>query len=223
MAVYLQTHVGQEQIGVIASDLTEAKNIWHGEIHSHAAYELQILLGGSCQVEVDGTKYTVPVHHALITAPNIHHKTLSVDGTYERYGMLFAVEEGPLQQALQEEVPVCKVYPVTEETEALCRYIFLEWDRRPADVRSFLQSQMALLLQNNFRLLGVSCYKQSDSVWPSGRLYTYLIDTFFSSHLTEGSCLDALAEDLHLSRSQVNRVIKSITASPSGKSWFRFA
>lgn len=208
MAIYLKSQVGRETLGVVMAELTEAKSLWHGEVHSHAAYELQVMLGGSSRIDVEGKVCMVQAHEAILTAPNLHHRTVSVHGDYVRYGMLFSVEDGPLADALAEKVGQVLVYPVTEEIEALCGYIFLEWDRRPDGVRTFLQNQAALLLQANFRQLGISAYGSPDGDWPSDRRYTHQIDTFFSSHLAEEVGLEQLAEELHLSHSQVNRIIK---------------
>lgn len=189
-------------------DPNETKHEWDSSTHNHAGYELHVLLSGSAKVDVEGKSYILQPQHAMLIAPGQYHNPIPMAGELERFSFSFTVSEGPLLQALQEAVPVCRVYAATADILAVCRDVFYEFSAGNAFSHIMLQSLLMRLLVCNFRLLNI-VYDASavDGLCRDMRL-THLIDYFFEAHLTEGAYVEALAEELHLSRSQLNRLLK---------------
>ena len=200
--------IGKNKIVLSVDDAPEvAKDPWVSSSHNHADYELHILLRGMCKVDVEDAEYSVGENNAFLIAPGQYHKPVPVQGEFERFSMTFSVEEGKLLRSLQNAVPVCRVYPITEEIAFLCRRIFAERINMNPFRKSALQNLLPLLLIDNFRLLQVSDVGAVVPMPPSPKRYTEQIDSYFEQHLADAK-VEQLAEELHFSRSQVNRVLK---------------
>ena len=206
---YFELQLGAEKVRLsIEDDAGTARAAWSSDNHDHAAYELHILLCGICRLDVSGQGYPIREHQAVLIAPGQYHRAMPAGGPFERFSMTFSLNQGPLLQSLREAVPCCKVYPITVEMENLCRSIFCERESGSPFRRTTLQNLLSLLLIRNFCLLNVSGEHRESTLPPGPRKYTELIDGFFETHLSEAATLDALAKALHLSRTQVNRVLK---------------
>lgn len=188
-------------------DLQQAKALWQSSDHNHAAWELHILLHGTCRVDMDRASMKISAHEALLIAPGQYHRAKSAQGDFERFSMTFTAEEGALLQSLQAAVPCCKVYPVTTEIEDLCRSIFHERCGNGPFRRTALHSLISLLLIRNLNLLQIAD-PDTHSAPPAPRKYTELIDAFFETHTSDHITTDDLADELHLSRTHVNRILK---------------
>lgn len=200
--------IGREKIVLSVDDVPAvATDPWVSKSHNHADYELHILLRGRCKVDVEGTEYTVGENCAFLIAPGQYHRSVPVQGDFERFSMTFSVEPGLLLRSMQEEVPLCRVYPITAEIASLCRQFFAERIHITPFRRAALQNLLSLLLIHNFRLLQVSDVSTLSPMPPSPKRYTEQIDGYFEQHLADAK-VEHLAEELHLSRSQVNRVLK---------------
>lgn len=206
---YFELQIGTDEIRISIDDEVEnARAAWISDDHDHAAYELHILLCGMSRLDIGGTEYPIGDHQAVLIAPGQYHRAMSSGDTFERFSMTFSLDEGSLLQSLREAVPACRMYPVTAEMEMLCRSIFCERVSRSPFRRTTLENLLSLLLIRNFSLLGVSGKQREMEVQAGPRKYTELIDSFFETHLSESTTVDALAEELHLSKVQVNRILK---------------
>lgn len=160
------------------------------------------------RVDVNGSTYPMQGHQAVLIAPGQYHRSIPVQGAFERFSMTFSLEDGPLLRSLREAVSCCRVYPVTVEMENLCRSISCERTSSSPFRRTTLRNLLSLLLVRNFSLLNVFG-EEKHTVLPAGpRKYTELIDAFFAEQMAQNATLDAFAAELHLSRAQVNRVLK---------------
>lgn len=204
-----ELRLGTEQLRIsIEDEIENARAAWHSDDHDHAAYELHILLCGMCRVDVNGKEYPIGDHQAILIAPGQFHRAMPSGGPYERFSMTFSLGDGPLLRSLQAAVPCCKVYPVTVEMENLCRSIFCERVSGSPFRRITLQNLLSLLLIRNFCLLDAAGISGGGDVSASPRKYTELIDGFFETRLSGTVTVETLAEELHLSKAQVNRVLK---------------
>ena len=189
-------------------DPNETKHQWDSVSHNHAGYELHVLLQGSAKVDVDGREYLLPEHHAMIIGPGQYHCPTTVTQAIDRFSFSFTVSNGPLLEALHKAVPVCCVYAANKEILSVCRDVFHEFSAGNAFSHIMLQSHLMRLLVENFRLLQLDyAPAETAEACPSVKL-AHRIDVFFEDHLTEGAYVEALARELHLSRSQLNRFLK---------------
>ena len=199
--------VGREPIVASLDDIPEAAYAaWTSSNHDHADYELHILLRGSCRMDFSGREVPVTENQAMLIAPGLFHRPIPGAGAFERFSMTLSLEPGPLLQSLKDGVPQWQVFSVDPETAAMCRAIFRERTGDAPCRQQVLECLLTLLLIHQFRQLGILT---EDPPVPAGPIrYTELIDPYFEENLGQGARVEALAEALHLSRSQVNRVLK---------------
>ena len=198
--------VGREKVLASLDDLPEHAGEPSTGNHNHADYELHILLEGSCRMDCAGREVLVGKQQAIVIAPGLFHRPMEDKRTFERFAMTLAMEPGPLLETLCERVPHWQVYDVDPETETLCRSILRERTGREPCRQQMLECLLNLLLIHLFRQLGVLADEPSVQTGPVR--YTELIDPYFEENLGVGASVEALADILHLSRSQVNRVLK---------------
>jgi len=201
---------GERILARIDRKQEEVRAAWNGTSHSHARYELHVMLCGGARLDVEGREAVLPQNHAAVIAPGQYHCPVATDADMDRFALTFSVEEGPLLQALRTAVPTWKIYPVTEEIRSICRDIFAEC-AQPADFGwDMLRCQLTRLLICQFRLLGL---------WPmvrdreKNRVVSRadcidVIDSWFSTHLRSGEGAEHLAAGLYLSRRQLNRLLQ---------------
>lgn len=204
---YVELMLDHTQVRLsLEDDLQQANALWQSSDHNHAVWELHILLQGTCHVDIDRSDLLLKSHQALLIAPGQFHRTSSAVGELERFSMTFSLKNGTLPRGLQTIVPGYRIYDVTEEIESLCRAIFEERSNRNLFRRTALQNLTSLLLIRNFSLLQISDTQIADP--PAPRKYTELIDAFFERSAYERVTMDDLAQELHLSRNHVNRILK---------------
>lgn len=192
----------------ILRNLHESKDFWDSSSHNHPGFELHVLLGGSCRVDVDGKTHKLGKGQVILIAPGRYHRPIATSGSFERISVAFMPAEGDLRRSLLEATGSCKVFPVGDRILELCRSIVEECPVEQPFQEAVLSSQLTVLLGSCFRSLGISDGDSSRRETNFGK-YTDQIDGFFEHCLDEGATLDHLAEKLHLSRSQVNRVLKA--------------
>lgn len=199
--------IGKEQILVGLDDAPEDASVPRDSAnHDHADFELHILLRGSCLMDLAGRMETVSENQALLIAPGLFHHPTPTEDTFERLSMTVSLEPGLLRQALEARVPQWEIYGIGAQTAALCRGVFAERMGELPCRQEALTGLLTLLLIDQFRALEVL---QDDApALPSTRRYTEIIDPYFEENLGAGATVEGLAEVLHLSRSQVNRVLK---------------
>ena len=200
-------HLGSERIHLtMVNNLHETKGSWDSSSHNHAGFELHILLSGSAAVDVEGRRLRIGPKQAVFIGPGQYHRPISASPALERVSVAFSPADGPLRRTLLEAVGPCRVMDVTGEVLALCRGLIEECPQELSFRETMVRSRLLLLLGSCFRLMGVSGGGPAKKLMPNK--YTDRIDAFFETCLREGCDIDRLAEQLHLSRSQVSRVLK---------------
>ena len=199
--------IGKERILVGLDDLSEDAPVPRDSAnHDHADYELHVLLRGSCRMDLEGQPEIVEENQALLIAPGLFHRPMSMAESFERISITLSLEPGPLRKLLENRVSRWEIYAVGPETAALCRGIVSERMQELPCRQETLNCLLTLLLIDQFRLLEV--LQDDGPMLPSARRYTEIIDPYFEENLGVGASVEGLAEVLHLSRSQVNRVLK---------------
>lgn len=201
-------------LGVEALQLWMNENIdqfrcnWDCMRHSNADYELHIVLDGSCSIEVADKKYFLKKGQAILIAPGQYHCPQQDPGAFERFSMSFSVEEGQLSAQLQQIVGDSICYKILERTAVLCSEIFRECAQRTAFSQDRLQLLLTDLVIQQFRQLKIQprpCKKQE---YVNYNAYFTHIDDFFEVNMAENVGAEKLADELHLSRRQLTRVLQ---------------
>lgn len=190
-----------------AAKLYSKRNVLISDRHSHAEYELHIILQGVAQMDVEDRHYNLKEQQAILIAPGQYHLTRALPGPFERFSLSFSVSEGPLLDCLRRQIPSCRVFSISPEIESLCRGIFTERASKPAFWQTLQTSQLSALIVYLFRLLHLDGSAQPVHAKLSEPVRTDLIDNYFEQHFTKKAGLSDLAAMLHLSKRQVTRVL----------------
>ena len=189
-------------------DPNETKYEWDSISHNHAGFELHVLLEGSAHVDVEDRRVFLPRHHAMVIAPGKYHCPTPSEGEFERFSFSFSVTGGSLLRALREKVSDCLIFPATEELLATCRDIFREFASQEPYSHMMLRSLLIRMLVCVFRLLQIDNHADAQDGTCRDIRLTHQIDSYFEEHLMAGAYVEDLAEHIHLSKSQLTRLLK---------------
>lgn len=191
-------------------DWSQHRYLWDSRNHNHPGLELHVILAGSCRVDVEGTTYELSRGQSILIGTGRYHRPVSVSRDLERFSISFFPEKGWLRDVLTAAVADCKVCDVSEDLLDACRNIFRECERETPFRETILRSLLTLLLGYEFRLLQVPSGTGGSTDAANYSKYTDPIDAFFESSPADTARVEDLANQLHLSRSQVNRVLKKL-------------
>lgn len=189
-------------------DPNETKHQWDSISHNHAGFELHVLLQGSAMVDIHGRGVRLPEHHAMLIAPGRYHCPTPEPGEVERFSFSFAVTEGALMRELLDTVGDCRVFPVSEELEQICRDIFREFSAQNAYAQLILHSHLVRLLVCIFRTLNIVFDSNGKMDACRDVKLTHRVDSYFEEHMAGPVYVEDLAREVHLSKSQLNRLLK---------------
>jgi len=189
-------------------DPNETKHQWDSISHNHAGFELHILLEGSAIVDVEDRRIFLPRHHVMVIAPGKYHCPTPSEGEIERFSFSFSVTDGKLLRDLRDAVCDCRVFPATEELLSVCRDVFYEFSVQNPFARIMLSSHLVKLLVCVFRLLQIDGQPDDRGGGCRDVRLTHQIDCYFEEHLAGGAYVEDLAAYVHLSKSQLNRILK---------------
>lgn len=189
-------------------DLFQMQYVWACDRHSHADYEIHLILRGSCVVNVGQTRYDLQSPQALLIAPGQYHfLPQPLSGEFERFSLCFSMKKGPLLAALQAAVPASISFPISKELDTLCRSIFHESAANNPFRYDMLHTLLSALMIHIFRGAGVSA---PNAGFIHGRDEDMLnkIDTFIEKHATNHATAEQLAARLKISRRQLGRILQ---------------
>ena len=189
-------------------NIDQFRHNWDCRRHSNADYELHIILNGGCDIEVEDKKYALKKGQAILIAPGQYHCPNPNPGAFERFSMSFSVEEGQLADQLESTVADSMRYSVSEKTEALCGEIFRECIGRTTFSQERLQLLLTDLMIQQFRLLKMRSQPRKKTEIADHNAYFARIDDFFEVNMAENVGAEELAEELHLSRRQLARILQ---------------
>lgn len=187
--------------------LHSRRNVLSSDRHSHAEYELHIVLEGAADINVEDGHYTLTKHQAMLLAPGQYHQPKALPGTFERFSLSFSLSEGPLLERMRRQIPSCHVFSISPEIESLCHSIFTECATKPPFWQALQTSQLSALFIYLFRLLQLDISTHPARNSTSELVRTDLIDNYFEQHFAQKAGLSDLADELHLSTRQVARVL----------------
>lgn len=189
-------------------DLFRMKYVWDCDRHSHADYEIHILLRGSCVINVGQTRYNLQSPQAVLIAPGQYHfLPQPLSGELERFSLCFSMKKGPLLSALQAAVPASISFPVDREFDALCRSIFHESSAANPFRYDMLHTLLTTFLIRIFRNAGVSVIN-AGFIHDRDEDLLNKIDTYIERYATRHGTMEDLAAQLKISRRQLGRILQ---------------
>lgn len=185
----------------------EKKHLWNTKRHSHATYELHILLSGSGSVDVEDRRLQLSKGQALLILPGQYHQTLPPQGDFSRFTALFSVG-AQLDRRLRQQCSCGAVFAQGESVTRLCNDIFQECAAGNSYKMERLQSLLTLLLIDVFRSLGLAEPRQASAQSKTDLHRMSYIDEFFEANFALNEGEELLAKNMHLSKRQLARVLQ---------------
>lgn len=184
------------------------KYTWNSMRHCNAEYELHVILRGKCELDVEDSLYNLHAVKAVLIAPGKYHKPHTTCGEFERFSLNFSLPNGALLDALREKVAKCEVFVPNSDFMIYCNKLIAE-SMYKNPLRDAAQSSLlTLLIVSLFRNLHLVQYVESDGNKQEELERTLLIDNFFERGIFDKQGSSVLADQLHLSTRQLNRVLK---------------
>ena len=181
---------------------------WDTLRHCHAEYELHILLGGSCRLEVEDHHLTLQKGQGILLVPGEYHRPRAFWDGFYRFTLAFSPATEGLAQALTQALPASRTFSAEGTVQQLCTDIFREYAASNLYKQEQLQALLTLLTVQLLRQLSVG---QSDEDSPdtlTEHQRITRIDDFFEKNFMDSAGETTLAESLHLSRRQLDRVLR---------------
>lgn len=189
-------------------DLFLMKYVWDCDRHSHADYEIHILLQGNCTINVGQERYDLQSPQALLIAPGQYHfLPQPLSGNLERFSLCFSMKKGPLLSALQAAVPASISFPVSKELDSLCRSIFHESSAVNPFRYDMLHTLLTTLLIRIFRGAGVAT-TNAGFIHDRDEDLLNKIDTYIERYAAKHGTMEDLAASLKISRRQLGRILQ---------------
>ena len=200
---------GQMRLRLTHADGVIHKYTWDSKRHCNAEYELHVILRGTCTLDVEDSQYQLHGGQAALIAPGKYHKPNSVPGDFERFSLSFTLEKGPLLSAMKLAVSQCHCFDPSPELMQYCNRFVAESERKTPFQKYAQEALLTLLAVTLIRDLQLANYQAAQ--WEEeeipGRID--LIDNYFERHFHEKNGAAVWAEQLHLSKRQLDRILNA--------------
>lgn len=200
---------GQMRLRPSYADGSVRKYIWNSKRHCNAEYELHVILQGTCTLDVEDSQHQLHAGQAVLIAPGKYHKPNSVPGDFERFSLSFTLEKGSLLSAMKLAVPQSICFVPSSELMQYCNRFVAESERKTPFQKYAQEALLTLLAVALIRDLQLANYQaaQWEEEETPGRID--LIDNYFERHFHEKNGSVVLAEQLHLSKRQLDRILNA--------------
>lgn len=180
---------------------------WDAGRHCNAEFELHIIVSGSCALDVDDQVYPLSVGSAIVIAPNHFHSSSSVTDSFERLSIGLVAQKDSYVADLLYKLSELPVFQLTEPQMNICRQLLQEASTSGLFHAELSHAYLTVLLAGILRMVHPD-YTVSGSPWKRGTYQLYnTIDLFFSSWPEPLGSEHELAQLVHLSRRQLNRIL----------------
>lgn len=183
------------------------KHIWDTQRHCHAAYELHIILEGSCRVEVEDTEYGLKAGQALLIPPGQYHQPLKLSSDFARYNISFT-PDAQLLRTLRLRIADCMLFAVDPAVLPICSEIFRESAAGNPYKKELLHALQTQLIVYIFRNLQLSQSEEETSGSLADMERVTYIDDYFENHFADNGGEEELAKSMNLSKRQLARVLQ---------------
>ena len=184
------------------------RHSWNSLRHCHAEYEVHILLDGSSRVEVEDRQFRLAQGQGILFVPGEYHRPRAVEGSFCRFTLAFSPKTEALAQALMQAVPTSRVFPADEMLLRTCHDFFREYAAGNPYRQEQLQSLLTVLTVNLLRQLSIGQPQEDPAEVLTEHQRLRRIDDFFEKNFSDSAGEAVLAESLHLSRRQLDRVLQ---------------
>lgn len=180
---------------------------WNTARHCNANYELHMILKGSCELDVAAKTHVLKAGDAIVIAPNEYHMPHVTSEEFLRLSIPFSLSEHHLSKALRQAIPTSVIFTLSPELLQLSNLILAELSGSRAFSADLLPALLTNLMICVFRALNVCDSSGNSANKPNADWRTDVIDTFFEDNLACYGTEEQLAEQLHISKRQLARVL----------------
>ena len=174
------------------------------ERHINLQNEIHILLEGSCRADIDDMEYILSGDKALVIPKNKYHSIFGQDGDFLHFTVAFE-----LYRKGVEIIPEFAEISITPKDVELCYDIIKESGNPSPFCHQRIFSMYTLLLTSVFAKLPIFDTAQQDYDGSRFDDRYFIIDDFFESNIGEKCTEKDLADRLHVSARQLNRILVS--------------
>ena len=212
--VNIPATINENRLMFVFSDAFYLEDAVDSEIHSHSFFEIHYFLEGSGSVTVDGEKVRFEPGMLLLIAPEKYHIQSRQSPITAKFIFKFALEEAknrgddialPLTEFILGEGFV--MADDTQGIEDVLKSIEKELAAGARGYKSAISSLLALMMTKLCRQL---CGKGGGRAEEQAARTQTLIDNFFDQNYDRGAKIDELCNLVHLSCSQLSRVVRSM-------------
>lgn len=198
-------NLGDTGFALRLNDLRKDRFSWNTQRHSNADYELHMILAGACTISVEAQQYDLSAGNAILISPGHYHQPMTTDSCFEKFSVSFFPYSGKVTEAIHKTGAVSRIN-LSDAMLQLARQILDEHDRGFPFQRDLTGAMLSQIMVYLLRKLAVP--ERVATVEVPNAWRTDIIDNFFSEELTYGTEAQ-LAEQLHLSRRQLARVMQT--------------
>lgn len=190
----------------ISKNFKQHRYDWSTNRHCNAEYELHILLNGSIPVEIEGNNIILEAGKGLLIPPGRYHAPLMPNVPIEHFAVSFFISDGNLAAELNERISNYNHFVISEGLAKTCREIYRECENIGLYRNEKIKALLTDIMISALRILSLNEEATVDfSATEPER--ADIIDNFFSLQLECKKSAKQLAEQLHVSERQLNRII----------------
>ncbi len=175
--------------------------------HSNIEYELFVILEGEYVIDIEDNTYSLSKGDAILIAPNKFHCPVSVSADMISFVFPFTLTDNNEARVFYSKISPCLRLHFSDYQQELCKNIILEVEDKKLFWEESATARYSLLIGELLRLI------LSTETKPENKEYVNLdtrfatIDTFFEENYNTYGAEELLADKLHLSRRQLNRIL----------------
>lgn len=178
---------------------------WDTQRHCNADYELHMILSGNCVMSVEDQEYALSAGNAIVILPGHYHQPLSISNAFQKLSVSFFPFSGKVKESIH-DTGAFSVVSLSDAMLQLAFQIIEESAKGLPFQRDLTGAMLTQLMVYMLRKLSVPESANAPELSNNWRID--VIDNFFSEDLTYGTQMQ-LAEQLHLSRRQLSRVMQT--------------
>ena len=177
------------------------RTAWEPTRHSNGSFELHIVLEGSGRIELDEQTIDLRSGQALIILPNTFHTCRSITSPFLRLTTSFLLADPTQMTRFAGKGADHIILNVDPAMRRICMGIFEKFDREAA----YLGNEMLI------RILRAVRHGQEQERGRRQSSTLNIIDRYFSSsNMQGGHTRKGLAQRLHCSERQINRILTEL-------------
>jgi len=190
----------------ISKNFEQHRYEWISSRHCNAEYELHIILKGRIPFEIEDKQIILEARQGILISPGQYHAPLQTTGEFDHFSLSFTPSNNDLADILQNEIPNHRIFSISADMLQECHMIYRECSigsvYRNAKIHALLTSLMiSVLLRLNLDS------KSTVALSATELERAEIIDEFFSEHLNNHQGAMHLAQQLHISERQLNRIL----------------